>query len=303
MSKGRGLIVAAIPAYNEEKTIAIIILLAEKYVDRVIVCDDGSTDMTAKVAEKMGAEVLRHKRNAGYGAAIKSLFGRARELGADIVVTLDADGQHDPSHIPLLIKPIMEGRADIVIGSRFLKGLGEKRDVPLYRHMGIKAITKLTNATSNCGVSDAQSGFRAYGRRALERLRLHENGMGVSVEILMRAREQNLRVVEVPVACNYRGLETSTHGPLTHGAGVIMSIVKLVVEVKPLVFLGLPGTVSALVGVLFGVWMLRIYAVEHLIVTNIALASIAFTLIGLFAIFTAITLYSIARLAKKTVKV
>ena len=299
MGKGSDLIIAAIPAYNEEKTIARVILLAEKYVSRIVVCDDGSTDMTARIAEKMGAEVIRHDRNAGYGAAIKSLFGRARELGADIMVTLDADGQHNPSDIPPLIKPIMKGSADIVVGSRFLKGAKETRDVPLYRHVGIKAITKLTNATSNCGQSDAQSGFRAYSRRALEKLRLHENGMGVSVEVLMRAREQNLKVVEVPVGCNYRGLETSTYGPLRHGAGVVMSIMRLVVEERPLLFFGVPGALSLLAGLLFGVWMLQIYVIEHHIVTNIALASIAFVLIGLFTIFTTITLYAIRRLMQK----
>ena len=122
LSKG-SLIVASIPAYNEEKTIARMILLAKKYVDMVVVCDDGSTDMTAKIAENMGAGVLRHKRNAGYGAAIKSLFGRARELGADIMITLDGDGQHDPNEIPLLLKPITEGIADIAVGSRFLKNV------------------------------------------------------------------------------------------------------------------------------------------------------------------------------------
>jgi len=300
MSKGRSLIVATIPAYNEEKTIAGVILLTQKYVDKVIVCDDGSTDMTAKIAEKMGADVLRHERNAGYGAAIKSLLGKARELGADIMITLDGDGQHDPIDIPRLVKPVLEGSADIVVGSRFLKSVKGKKDVPLYRHVGIKAITKMTNAASNSRISDAQSGFRAYSRRALEKLRLHENGMGVSVEILMKAREQNLKVVEVPVACNYQGLQTSTHGPLTHGAGVIMSIVRLVVEEKPLIFLGLPGAVSLLVGVFFGIWMLQLYAIERRIVTNIALASMAFVLIGFFAIFTAITLYAITRLTWKT---
>jgi len=254
MTLGKGsLIVASIPAYNEEKTIARMILLAKKYVDMVVVCDDGSTDMTAKIAENMGADVLRHKRNAGYGAAIRSLFGRARELGADIMITLDGDGQHDPNDIPLLLKPITEGSAAITVGSRFLKSVRATKEVPLYRHVGIKAITKLTNAASNSRMSDAQSGFRAYSRRALEKLGLHENGMGVSVEILMKAREQNLRVEEVAVNCNYKGLKTSTHGPLTHGAGVIMSIVKLVVEEKPLLFLGLSGAVSLLIWVLLNI--------------------------------------------------
>jgi len=178
-----------------------------------------------------------------------------------------------------------------------------RSDAPLYRRLGIRAITRLTNFTSNYGVSDAQSGFRAYGRKALEELRLYEDGMGVSAEILLKARDQNLRVMEVPAGCSYRGLEmTSTQGPLRHGASVIMSIVRLVVEDRPLVILGVPGAVSLLVGVLFGVWMLQLYALERRIVTNIALASMAFILIGFFAVFTAITLYAIARLMQKTAK-
>jgi hypothetical protein len=130
-------------------------------------------------------------------------------------------------------------------------------------------------------------------------LDLCENGMGVSVEVLMEAKKQGLTVVEVPTGCNYHGLETSTRGPLRHGMDVVMSIVRLVVEERPLMFLGLPGIVSLLIGVLFGVWMLQIYAIEHHIVTNIALASVGFIMIGLFSIFTAVTLYAITRLIRK----
>jgi len=298
---GRPLIVAGIPAYNEEKTIGRVVLQAQRWANKVVVCDDGSKDMTADIAEKLGVNIVKHERNMGYGAALQSLFRRARELDADILVTLDGDGQHNPSDIPVFIKPLLEEKADIVIGSRFLHGEGAKR-IPLYRQVGIKAITRLTVAASNCGVSDAQNGFRAYGRRALERLKFYERGMGVSVEILLKAKEQYLKVIEVPVVCNYRGLETSTHAPLAHGVSVLMSIVKLVVEDHPLLFLGVPGVLSLLIGVLFGVWMLQIYALEHRIVTNVALASMTFTLIGLFAVFTAITLYAIKRLMQKVTK-
>jgi len=171
--------------------------------------------------------------------------------------------------------------------------------MPRYRRLGIKVITKLAGAASDEGVSDAQSGFRVYGRRALEDLRLFEDGMGVSVEALMEAKKQGLTVAEVPAGCNYHGLEPSTRSPLRHGISVIMSIVRLVVEDKPLLFLGLPGLISLLVGMGFGVWMLQIYALERRIVTNIALASMAFILIGLFAGFTAITLYAISRMTQK----
>jgi len=229
------------------------------------------------------------------------LFRRARELDADVMVTLDADGQHDPREVPKVVKPIVDGVADVVIGSRFVDERSAYT-VPWYRRAGIKFITKLVNKTSKkYGVRDAQSGFRAYDRKALEGLRLNENGMGVSVEVLMEAKKQGLIIVEVPTECAYHGIKkTSTHNPLRHGASVIMSIVRLVVEDRPLLLLGVPGVLSLLIGVLFGVWMLQTYAVKHTITTNIALASIAFILIGLFAVFTAITLYAISRLVQKT---
>jgi glycosyltransferase involved in cell wall biosynthesis len=300
-AKSEPFVMAGIPAFNEERTIAKVVLRAQRFVDRVIVCDDGSTDLTGEIAERLGADVVRHERNLGYGMALQSLFRRARELGADVMVTLDGDGQHDTGEIPLLVEPVLEGKADVVVGSRLLTNGGKGNGMPRYRRVGVKVITGLTGAASSYGLSDAQCGFRVYGRKALEALSLYENGMGASVEVLMEARKHGLNVVEVPASCNYHRLEkTSTRNPLSHGASVVMSIVRLVVEERPLWFLGLPGAFSTLVGVLFGVWMLQMYALQHEIVTNVALASIAFTLIGLFSIFTAITLYSISRLVQKT---
>jgi glycosyltransferase involved in cell wall biosynthesis len=277
-------------------------MLAQKYVNKVVVCDDGSTDMTADIAEKVGADVAKHEDNMGYGVALQTLFRKVRELDADAMVTLDGDGQHNPDEIPLLVEPVLEGKADVVIGSRFL-GDSEKNNVPRHRRFGIKIITKLTDAASNSALSDAQSGFRAYGRKALQSLNLNENGMGVSVEVLMEAKKHGLRVVELPTGCNYRGLDrTSTRDPVRHGMSVVSSIVRLVVEEKPLFFLGIPGATFLSVGALFGLWMLQLWTTEHRIVTNVALASITFTMVGLFSIFTSITLYAIGRLAQRTNK-
>ena len=112
-------VVAAIPAYNEEKTIARVVLQAQRHVDSVLVCDDGSEDLTTEIAERLGATVMRHERNLGKGAALKSLFEMALEVNADVVVTLDADGKHNPSEIPLFISQVLDGDADIVLGSRY----------------------------------------------------------------------------------------------------------------------------------------------------------------------------------------
>jgi glycosyltransferase involved in cell wall biosynthesis len=303
LGKREPLVVAGIPAFNEERTIAKLVLEAQKFVDVVLVCDDGSTDCTAEIAERMGADVIKHERNMGYGAATKSLFTMARELNADILVTFDGDGQHDPNEIPRLIEPVLENKADIVLGSRFLDYKEKDNEVPRYRGWGIKLISKLTGAASNHKFNDAQCGFRVYGRKALSGLSFVENGMGVSVEVLMKAEKNGLTVVEVPADVKYKELErSSTQNALGHGANVLMSIIRLIVEEKPLMLLGLPGLIFLFAGIGFGIWMLKIFAEEQQITTNIALASMAFILIGMFTLFTAITLYAISRQAQKNGK-
>jgi glycosyltransferase involved in cell wall biosynthesis len=298
--KMKPFIVIGIPAFNEEHTIARIVLEAQKFADKVVVCDDGSTDYTAKIAESLGADVVRHEKNGGYGASIKSLFLRAHELNADVFVTLDADGQHEPNEIPIVIKPIVEGEADVVIGSRFVDKNGTA-EMPLYRQLGAKLITKMVNGSAKNGVTDSQSGFRAYSHMALDRLDFFEDGMGASVEILLKASKNDLRIVEVPSTCKYNTSEgnTSSEHPVTHGMGVVFSLIRLIVEERPLLFLGVPSLFCLLAGVGFGLWMLQIYAIEHVIETNVALASFSFIIIGFFLLSTAITLYAIARISEK----
>jgi len=298
LNKRKPLVVAGIPAFNEERTIAKLVLEAQKYVDVVLVCDDGSTDSTAEIAERMGAEVIRHKQNKGYGASTKSLFIMARELDADVLVTFDGDGQHDPNDIPRLIEPILENRADVVLGSRFLNG--QKNGVPGYRSLGIKIISRMTGTASNHNLHDAQCGFRVYGRKAISELNLLENGMGASVEVVMKAKKQGLTVTEVSTECKYEDLErTSTQNPLRHATSIFMSIFRLIVEERPLLLLGGPGLIFLFSGIAFGIWMLKLFVEEQRIVTNIALASFGFIIIGMFTLFTAITLYAISRQAQK----
>jgi glycosyltransferase involved in cell wall biosynthesis len=287
------LIIAGIPAYNEEKTIAKIILNAQKQVDRVIVCDDGSQDMTAEIAQKLGATVIRHEKNLGYGAAIKTLFEEAVALKADALITLDADGQHDALEIQALAQPLIEGKADVTLGSRFINGT---KDIPRYRRYGIKLLTKMANGNGEKqNLTDAQCGFRGYNKRAIENLDLREQGMGISVEILRQARTQGMIIAEVPVGVYYHNLETSTHNPVSHGMSVLSTIIRLVVEERPLVYLGIPGVFVLIIGILFGMWTMQLYVIEHRIVTNVFLSSITFTLVGIFSLFTAITLFAIIR--------
>ena len=147
-------IIVGIPAFNEEKNIAKIITRLNKITDSIVVCNDGSTDLTSEIAEKMGAVVINHEKNLGYGGAIRSIFLKSREMDGDILVTFDADGQHRIEDIEDVINPIINNQADLVIGSRFLDE--KDQEVPQYRKMGIKVITKITNASLKQKLTDSQ---------------------------------------------------------------------------------------------------------------------------------------------------
>jgi len=294
-------VIVGIPAYNEEKTIAKVVLNAQAHAHVVVVCDDGSSDLTAEIAERMGAVVIRHPKNLGYGAALQSLFRRAKDLAADVLVTLDSDGQHDPTEIPNITKPIEAGQADVVLGSRFMDKNGTKH-MPKYRQVGIKVITALANGNNPNSLTDAQCGFRAYNKTALNCLTLNENGMSASVEILRSANKSNLKIIEIPVTCKYAsstGTKTSTKNPLSHGVGLVMSLVKLVVEDRPLPSLGIPGIICLSIGLFFSLWMLEVYTKAGYIITNLAIGSVGFLLIGFFLLSTAITLYAVSRIRNK----
>ncbi len=290
-NENRKKVIACIPAYNEEKTIAKIVLLAQKFVDKVVVVDDGSEDLTGEIAKRLGAFVVRHDARKGYGAAIQTCFKTARELDADTMVMLDADGQHDPEEIPKLIKPILNNEADIVIGSRFLepKSISE---IPLYRRLGIKTITFLTRkATGNQKLSDAQSGFRAYSRKALEKLEIEETDMSVSTEILLKAAEKKLSIIEVPIFCRYKGIESSTHHPLRHGFNVVASILNFIAIKHPLLLLGVPGIISLVFGLTL-LWHViqRYYEIKQLAIGTMIISTTTI-LAGIFAILVALLLY------------
>ena len=199
------MIVALLPAFNEEKRIAAVIDKTQKFVDKVIVCDDGSTDATYEKAAECGAEIIRHKRNCGYGAALRSLFARAMTLPAQAFVTIDSDGQHDSSYIPKLTVPILGEEADVVIGSRFLLG---KDSTPAHRRLAIKLITGLCDVVTGNEFTDLQSGFRAYSARAIALTCPTRPGMGACTEIIIKATKSRLRVREIGVPIYYNGDRT-----------------------------------------------------------------------------------------------
>ena len=187
------MIIAAMPAHNEEGTIAKVVLGAKKqHVDKVVVVDDGSEDMTAEIAEALGAMAVRHEENRGYGAAIRTCFATVKELDADIMVILDSDGQHDPSYIPDFITAMKTNKADIVIGSRFLTK-NKLSSIPKYRIVGMKVLNLFTRLHGT-KTTDSQSGYRAYSRRAIEKIRVTNPDMGAGSEILTQAKDYNLKL-------------------------------------------------------------------------------------------------------------
>jgi len=283
-------LVIGIPAYNEEENIAKIIIEIKKITNNIIVCNDGSTDLTSEIAEKLGVIVINHEKNQGYGAAIKSIFLKAKEIDADILVTFDADGQHRIEDISKVSTPIKEGNADIVIGSRFLSE--ESNDIPNYRKLGIKVITKITNTSIKEKITDSQSGFRAYNKKVLSEIIPTEMGMGVSTEILIKASNKACKIIEVPIKILYQG-NTSTHNPVSHGASVIVSTIKFTSIEHPLKFYGISGSISTAIGLFFMVWTLQEFSVFGSFPPITALISIGFVLLGMILLIAAILLYSL----------
>ena len=285
-----------IPAYNEEKNIATIITRLKDITDKIIVCNDGSSDLTSKIAEEMGVTVLNHEKNLGYGAAIRSIFFKAKDLDCDVLVTFDADGQHRIEDIEKVVKPISNGESDIVIGSRFLDD--SEKEVPNYRNVGIKVITKITNTTIKKQLTDSQSGFRAYSKKVLNNLSPSELGMGISTEILIKASAKNFRISEVPIKISYHG-ETSTHNPVTHGSSVIISTIKYTSLQRPLTFYGIPSVIFLLIGSIFSYSAIQYYVEIGRLNTNLTIISVALILIGVVLIITAILLFSLVSVVRE----
>ena len=283
-------ITVGIPAFNEAKNIALIITKLKKITDSIIVCDDGSSDLTGEIARGLGAIVISHSKNMGYGAAIRSLFLKSKELGLDSLVTLDADGQHRIEDVNSVFDPINDKIADIVIGSRFLDKKSE--EMPRYRKVGVKIITKVTNLSIKEKLTDSQSGFRAYSKNALQKIIPSDAGMGVSTEILIKASNMNLKIAEVPIKVRYDG-GTSTQNPVSHGTSVILSTIKFTSIHNPLKFYGIPGLIFLIIGFSFIAWTLQIYAVSQQIVTNISLIGIGCVVLGAILLMTSVILFSI----------
>jgi len=290
-SNNRPRIIAAIPAYNEEKYIGTIVLKTRQYVDEVIVVDDGSTDNTSNVASLAGATVIRHDKNKGKGATIQRILAEARKKNPDILVLLDADSQHNPSEIPALIKPIMSSDFDIAIGSREQ----QRSNIPRYRRIGQKVLSYSSRILSGKKVTDSECGFRALSSKAIAELKLKQKGFAIETEMISAATKRGLKIMEVPISAIYTK-DGSTLNPMSHGVGVLTRIIAMISQQKPLLFFGIPGIILLAVGFYLGVGVLNLAYAGGGVAAGKAMISILLVLSGIFCIFTAIILNAISQL-------
>jgi len=283
--------VACIPAFNVGNQLGEVIKKSLNYVDQVIVCDDGSSDSTFHIAESSGALVLKHKKNLGKGAALKTLFEKAKELQADIIVTIDGDGQFLPEEIPKLTDPITNKQFDLVIGNRFL----DKQEMPTYRKAGNKMLDKFTKLAANLPFEDTQSGFRAYSKNALGKISFSTNGFGVDSEILVDSVNKNLKITEEYVTVLYNtGDKTSTKNPVSHSMGVMASIIELIAINHPLKYLGIPGITLFIVGIFYSVVVMAIFNETRYFSIPSTLLALGSLVIGLMFLLMSVVLYSIS---------
>ncbi|RXA19729.1 glycosyltransferase family 2 protein [Methanosarcina sp. MSH10X1] len=290
-------ITVILPAYNEEVSIGSIVLLTRFYADNVIVVDDGSSDRTAEVARKAGAEVIVHKVNQGKGGALKTGFTAAADLGADVIVTMDSDGQHNPADIPKLVAPIIEGSADLVNGSRYLNGLD--RNTPVYRRVGQTILDRFTNLSSGLTITDSQSGFRAFAASTKDLFRFNAQGMAIESEMLADAGKSGLRIKEVEIGVRY-DINSNFRNPIKFFAEILLRVMEDLEVNRPLYFYSVPGFALATVALYMGVRLFEsFYLGVESVSFGLAFLMIFLALLGIFMTVTGIVMYSMAGLIKQ----
>jgi len=194
-------IFVVIPAYNEQKTIGMVIKdLKSHGYKNIIVVDDGSKDKTADIIKKENVVLLQHIVNRGQGAALKTGIDCALRYGADIIITFDADGQHQASDLVNLIKPVKEGKVDIALGSRFLK---KNKNVPLIRKLFLKGGAFVLYMMYGVKLTDSHNGLRAVSKKAAQKIEITTDGMEHASEIIDEIKRKKLRYKEIPVNIKY----------------------------------------------------------------------------------------------------
>ena len=286
-------LVICIPAYNEEKNIAKLIIDLKKYSDKIIVIDDGSTDYTPKIVSELGVELLQHKVNLGKGAALKTGFARALTYSPDVVVTIDGDGQHEPSFIPKLIEPIIQGKADVVLGAR-----SNSTKMPKYRKMGLNVINFLNRKAINLKIKDAQSGFRAYSGKSINAI-AHENFLDYAAEFeqLESLSHKGFQIAEIPVVINYEGLsKTSNKNFISHGGELILASLFMIISRRPIMYLALPGTIFLVGGLFYAFYTLFLFNADRYFSIPMGVLSGVLTILGSLLVLSSMFIYILAKM-------
>ena len=284
-------ITVVIPAYNEARFIGSVILQLLKHPLQVLVVDDGSEDETAEIARAAGAEVISLPTNQGKGTALNTGLAQASQSHPDAIVLIDADGQHLPEELLQVVTPILANQADIVIGSRYLLHTSK---TPTHRRFGHKVLNFITSLFSGVAVSDSQSGYRALGPKAYQILAFSSKGFSVESEMQFLASEFGLRVVEVPVTIQY--LDKEKRSPWKQGASVLNGIVSLTSLYRPLLFFSVPGIISLLGGLIWGVVVINRYRIYGELAVGYAMICVLLCLFGLNLFSTGITLHTVRAL-------
>jgi len=252
-------LIAIIPAYNEESTIGDVIKATSRFVDEILVINDGSTDSTTDVAKNTGANVIDNIVNRGLGKTIKRGYAEAILHGADIIVQIDADGQYDPNEIPKLIQPILDNKADLVLGTR-LENL--KYEMPWIKKQGNKAFTWLLRRLTGTDIKDGQTGFRATRKEVFDTLEIHGD-FTYTQEMIVKVSKEGWRIANVPVNFYRRttGDSRLMSGPLSYAWRAWIIIIRTIRDYDPLKFFGLPGLILTLAGLLLGAAILYKFAI------------------------------------------
>lgn len=261
-------LIIIIPAFNEEKTIAQVIQEIPRNIEginelQILVTDDGSTDNTAREAKNAGASVVSHIKNEGLGIAFSTGIREALKQGADIVVNIDADGQFDPKDVPKLVKPILEKKAEMVVGSRF-EDKTSLAQVPFLKRWGNKAFTSLINILTKQRFTDTQCGFRAYSREAILRLNLFGR-FTYTQEVFLDLVNKGLKIEQVPIKVKYYKDRRAkiTSSLLGYFLRTIIIILRTFRDYKPLVFFGIPGVTVFGAGIIFWLYSFIYWLIHY----------------------------------------
>lgn len=255
-------LVIIIPCYNEEKTLADVIRRIPPAIPgfrtrEILVINDGSADRTEAIALKLKTHVLSHTQNKGLGVAFRDGLSRALELGADVIVNIDADMQFDPRDIPQLTAPIVACRADMVTASRFLDPALIPDNMPVAKQIGNRGFTALVNFLTKRHFTDTQCGFRAYSREAALNLNVN-NQFTYTQEVFIALVNKNFKILEIPIRVRYhKERKAKISSSLTYyGIQAVIIILRTFRDYKPLVFFGLPGVIVFVAGLIMDLWAL-----------------------------------------------